>query len=197
MAMPTVYEAFPSREFTAGGDNPSVYLNWIVLDATDELAANASAQAVSPTIYDGLVFREMTGKETAPGVWECQARYGARKPPKENEYKFSFDTTGGKQKITQSIQTVQRYGPPGMPAADHKGAIGVTDHGVEGCEIVVPKFAWSETWNLPIAQYGWRYSQILKADHRAGQRLAFPRLSARPGPVSRRQGVGLEQGHLR
>ena len=39
----------------------------------------------------------------------------------------------------------------------------MTDHGVEGCEIVVPKFAWSETHQLPIATYGWAYSQKLKA----------------------------------
>jgi hypothetical protein len=158
----TVYEGFPSREFTFGGDNPQVVLNWIVLGTTSEVEANNAAAEQSPAVYDGLFFREVTGKETAPGVWECQARYGARKPGKELEYKFSFDTTGGKQKITQSLATIGRYGPPGKTAADHKGAIGVTDHGVEGCEIVVPKFSWSETWNMPIARYGWAYSQILK-----------------------------------
>jgi hypothetical protein len=72
----TVYEAFPSREFTAGGDNPSINLNWIVLGTTDELEATNAALAVSPVIYDGLFYRDMTGKETAPGVWECQARTG-------------------------------------------------------------------------------------------------------------------------
>jgi hypothetical protein len=158
----TVYEAFPSREFTAGGDNPSVVLNWIVLGTSDELAAKNAALALSPVIYDGLFYRDMTGKETAPSVWEIQAKYGARKPPKELDYKFAFDTTGGKLKITQSRETIHRYAPPGKQAADHKGAIGVTDHGVEGCEIVVPKFSWSETWQLPIAEYGWAYSQKLK-----------------------------------
>ncbi len=39
----------------------------------------------------------------------------------------------------------------------------MTDHGVEGCEIVVPKFSWSETWQLPIDTYNWAYSQTLKA----------------------------------
>ncbi len=102
-------------------------------------------------------------KELRRETWECQANYGSRKPPKENEYKFAFDTTGGRQKITQSLETVGKYAPAGKTAADHKGAIGVTDHGVAGCEIVVPKFTWSETWQLPIADYGWDYSQVLKA----------------------------------
>jgi hypothetical protein len=42
-----------------------------------------------------------------------------------------------------------------LPTGGNAGSasIGVTDHGVEGCEIIVPKFSWSETWQLPIADY--------------------------------------------
>ena len=159
----TVYEGEPSRDFTAGGDSPGIVLNWVVMGTRVQSEAAAAVAAETPAAVDGLLFRDIAGKEIAPGTWECQARYGARKPPQEMDYKFAFDTTGGKQKITQSLDTIGRYAPAGKTAADHKGAIGVTDHGVEGCEIVVPKFAWSETWQLPIATYGWEYSQKLKA----------------------------------
>jgi hypothetical protein len=158
-----IHEGFPSRESVSGGDSPSVVLNWIVLGTSDDLFVKAFVRAYTPAIYDGLVLQTVTAKETAPETWDCQAKYGARKPPKEYEYKFQFDTTGGRQKITQSLQTIHKYAPPNKTAADHKGAIGVTDHGVEGCEIVVPKFSWSETWQLPINDYGWDYSQTLKA----------------------------------
>ena len=70
----------------------------------------------------------------------------------------------------------------------------MTDHDVEGCEIVVPKFSWSETWQLPIADYGWAYSQTLKAITGRVNAASFPRLSGRPGPLPRRQGLGLQQG---
>jgi hypothetical protein len=159
-----VYEGIPSRETVSGGDNPSVSLNWIVLGTNSDLLAKALVRAATPGLYDGLVLQTISAKETAPEAWDCQARYGVKKPPKEYEYKFQFDTTGGKQKITQSKQNMHKYGRAGPnQAADHKGAIGVTDHGVDGCEIVVPKFSWSETWQLPFADYGWEYSQILKA----------------------------------
>ena len=158
-----IHEGFPSRESVSGGDSPSVVLNWVVLGSSNDLLVKAFVRAYTPAIYDGLVFQTVTIKETASETWDCQAKYGARKPPKEYDYKFQFDTTGGRQKITQSLETIHKYAPPAKTAADHKGAIGVTDHGVEGCEIVVPKFSWSETWQLPIADYGWDYSQTLKA----------------------------------
>ena len=163
MSEVTIYEGFPSRETVSGGDSPSVLMNWIVLGTSSNSEAVAAVRATTPAIFGALVLQNVTAKETAPETWECQAKYGARKPPKEGEYKFAFDTTGGHQKITQSLETVHKYAPSGKTAADHKGAIGVTDHGVEGCDIVVPKFSWTETWQLPIADYGWAYSQVLKA----------------------------------
>ena len=107
----TVYEGEPSREFTTGGDNPGIKLNWIVLGTRDENAAYAAVAGVTPVTCDGLYFRTIAGKEVAPEAWECQASYGARKPPAEGEYKFSFDTTGGKQKITQSLETIGKVRP--------------------------------------------------------------------------------------
>jgi hypothetical protein len=159
----TVYEGEPSRDFVSGGDSPQIVLNYIVLGTRDENAANAAVRNVAPLVCDGLIFRSISGKEVAPEAWECQAHYGARKPPAAGDYKFAFDTTGGKQKITQSLETLGNHAPAGKTAPSYGGAIGVTDHGVEGCEIVVPKFAWSETHQLPIATYGWAYSQKLKS----------------------------------
>lgn len=166
-----IYEGFPSREAISGGDNPTVAMNWIVLGTDSDSDVKSLVQRTTPAGYrdpqfagDKLLFlRDIAVKEVAYETWECQARYGARKPPKPNEYKVTFDTTGGRQKITQALEHIASYAPAGETAADHKGAIGVTDHGVEGCEIIVPQFSWTETWQLPIELYGWEYSQILKA----------------------------------
>lgn len=65
-----------------------------------------------------------------------------------NESVFSFDTGGGTHHITQSQQTVVN-----LPAtANHNGAIGVTNDSVEGVDIVVPAYRWSESYVLPPAQ---------------------------------------------
>jgi hypothetical protein len=191
-----IYEGFPSREAISGGDNPSVALNWIVLGTDNDSIVKSLVRATTPTGYLDpqfagaklLFLRDIAVKEVAPSTWECQARYGARKPPKENEYKFEFDTTGGRQKITQSLETIHKYAPAGKTAPDHKGAIGVTDHGVEGCEIVVPKFSWSETWQLPIETHNWAYSQTLKAI--TGRVNASPFRGFPAGQVLFRGGIG-------
>lgn len=161
-----IYEGDPSRE-SVYGDNGSVVLNWVVLGTRDDLAVKRLVKATTAPLYDGLHLQNITAKENAPEAWECQARYGVVKPVEANTYKFTFDTTGGTQRITQSLETVTRYSKgwsTGKPLpADHKGAIGVTDHGVDGCNIVVPKFAWTEIWQLPVDVYDWSYAQKLKA----------------------------------
>lgn len=162
-----IYEAFPSREFRSGSaENSSgdqIVLRWIVLGVTNELVVKALVSAYSGPVCDNLFQQIVSAKQIAPDTWEAEVQYGVLKRPEANEYKFTFDTTGGRQKITQSLETVHKYAPSGKTPADHKGAIGVTDHGVEGCEIVVPKYAWTETWQLPIDIYNWSYSQVLKS----------------------------------
>ena len=163
--MPFVIEQFGIR--TVSGDPMSAEIPYAVWGAPTTEIARGLAVAASPptyTVNDVPLFRKQaTVEEKGPESHAIIIAYGPLKPPEEQDMKFSFDTTGGRQKITQSLQTVHKYAPDGKTAADHKGAIGVTDHGVEGCEIVVPKFSWSETWQLPRASYGWAYSQTLKA----------------------------------
>lgn len=156
------YEA-PGRDGTKGGDNPADSVPWVVLGTSSETVAKAVLQASAPAIFGTLYMQDVSVKEIAFETWDGNVRYGPKKQNKEGEYKIAFDTTGGKQKITHSLETIHKYAPPGKTATDHKGAIGVTSHGVEGCEIVTPKFSWTETWTLPAADYGWAYSQVLKA----------------------------------
>jgi hypothetical protein len=160
-----VIEQFGIR--TSSGDPTSAEIPYAVWGAATSEIARAMAVGASPATYTvneiPLFRKQATVEETGPESHLVHVVYGPIKPPEASDYKFAFDTTGGRQKITQSLQTVHRYAPPGKTAGDHQGAIGVTDHGVEGCEIVVPKFSWTETWQLPIAEYGWGYSQVLKA----------------------------------
>jgi len=65
------------------------------------------------------------------------------KDPKESTY--TFDTGGGTQHITQSFKTKGSYPAPGFAAPDFRGAIGVTHEDVEGVDITVPVYNFSET----------------------------------------------------
>jgi len=80
----------------------------------------------------------------AENIWEGSVRYGKLEPPKTGDSSYQFDTGGGTQHITQSLATVGRYAPPGKTAPDFQGAIGVTHDNVEGVDITVPVYNFSE-----------------------------------------------------
>jgi hypothetical protein len=151
----TVEEKFESRQVTMG-TNPSAELRYTVRGTDDDVAARVALEGASPTVYDlyndglWLVPRDSaTVEPVGNDLWEGIVRYSLS--PQENESIFSFDTGGGTQHITQSLQTVASHAPPGKTAPDFKGAIGVTDDSVEGVDITVPVYTFSETHFLPDA----------------------------------------------
>jgi hypothetical protein len=132
-----------------------------ILDGTsDDLTAKAWLLGSTAAEYDGLVRSECTLEpivvDTAAGSgkWDCTVRYVPPEDaePEVGDSSFSFDTGGGTQHITQSISTVQKYAPAGKTAPDFKGAIGVTHDNVEGVDITVPVYNFSETHYLPDSQ---------------------------------------------
>jgi hypothetical protein len=99
--MPTIYEAFPSRD-TMMGERSSIDLNYIILGTRDDMVARVLLAASTPTAYSNLLRQTLQLKEVAPEVWECAVRYGSTKMPEAGDWKWEFDTTGATQKITQS-----------------------------------------------------------------------------------------------
>lgn len=149
----TIYEKFDSRVVTMGQD-PSAELRYSVRGTDDDYSARVAVQAGSPIAFDVyndgslVLWRESISVEPVGGeVWEGMVRYGTVPPTDEST--FSFDTGGGSQHVTQSIQNVNRYAPPGKTAPDCKGAIGVTPDSVEGVDVTVPTYQFSETHYLP------------------------------------------------
>lgn len=140
-----IIEKFNSREATVGIDSPSVDLQFMVLGTELDTEVRALVEATLPATYGNLVFQNYHIAHQGGGVWEVSARYGKFEPKQTGQSSFSFDTGGGTQKITQSLETIASYGddPP-----DFGGAIGVTDSGVEGVDITVPIFNFTETHYL-------------------------------------------------
>lgn len=150
----SVEEKFDSRRSSVGQPE-AAELRYVVRGTDDDLAARAALASEAPTTYDGLP-RRTVGIEPgeAPGVWEGEVRYGVESvdfggPPQTGESVFAFDTGGGAQHITQSKETLSTHAAPGVPAApDFGGAIGVTADSVEGVDIVVPVYHFTETHYL-------------------------------------------------
>lgn len=143
----TVREKSTSRESTTG-QSAQVDLQYVVEGTDDDLAAKASLLSLTPTLYDGLVRQSAHIEPVGPSLWDGLVRYGRaeNQPPETGESSFSFDTGGGSQHITQSRQTIAKY--PAGTAPDFKGAIGVTHDNVEGVDITIPVYQFSETHYL-------------------------------------------------
>ena len=154
----SMIEQIDSRVWTTG-ENASVTLKYILEGTSDDLTAKLLVTNSTATEYEGLVRQSIelepveVNTAAGSGKWNVTVKYGPRPAPAETgESSFQFDTGGGTMHVTQSISTSGRYAPAGKTAPDFKGAIGVTRDSVEGVDITVPVYTWSETHYLPDSQ---------------------------------------------
>ncbi len=154
----TLTEQIGSRSWTTG-ENGSVTLKYILEGTSDDLTAKALVASSTATEYQGLIRQsieidpETVDTAHGTGRWNVTVKYGPRPAPAETgDSSFSFDTGGGTMHVTQSIATVARYAPAGKTAPDFAGAIGVTLDNVEGVDVTIPVYTWSETHYLPDSQ---------------------------------------------
>lgn len=149
----TLTEKLDSRKWNTG-DNASVEMLYILTGTSDDVTAKNLISSSTPTSHNGLTRQsiqiepEWVDSTAGDGRWLATVRYGVKPPAEVGESSFAFDTSGGTQHVTQSIATVNRYAAPGKTAPDFGGAIGVTHDNVEGVDINVPVYAFSETHYL-------------------------------------------------
>ena len=112
----------------------------VSVDMVDQDTYNAS---VDYGPYDYL------GKE------ETQTSGGA-----SSEWTFEVKVATAKQ--VQSIQTMNRYAPPGKTAADHKGAMNVTKQGVQGLDVPKPQASFTQTYYVDPSAFTSAYKADLE-----------------------------------
>ena len=123
--------------------------SYILTGYASASAARTALLAAAPTTFNGLSLRptevSVEEQETVDGSgnrdYIGRAGYGTpggtRTPSPDldtGNTRISISTAGGSVKITQSLDTVASYPNPG--AADHDGAIGVTEQGPQGTTIL-------------------------------------------------------------
>lgn len=111
-----------------------------------ESEAMASLDFEAPDSYEGMPRQSLNVKplhlhDANDSIWIGTISYGWNAPETTSTSIFQFDTGGGSQHITQSKANIANY-PEGAP--DHKGAIGVTGTGVEGVDIGLPVYNFTE-----------------------------------------------------
>lgn len=145
--MPITVEERNTSRTSSSGEPAGAELRFIVRGTDDDLAARAALESSAPAVYDGLPRKAVRVEPAGPMLWDGEAQYAPAtfEQPEVGESSFSFDTGGGTQRITQSLATVASFAAPGLTAPDFKGAIGVTADSVEGVDIAVPVYHFTET----------------------------------------------------
>ncbi len=169
--MPTTvtekYLSRPARDSGQGAgtdERRSIELHYMVRGTNDELAAMQAVRTTAPATHNDLERDEISLEPVASNHWEATVQYvSPDKELEEGESSFSFDTGGGSQHITQSLSTISKYAPAGKTAPDFKGAIGATADSVEGVDITVPVYNFSETHIIADADVDNTYKGVLAA----------------------------------
>ena len=160
-------EKTDSRQIT---DTQSAELTYTITGTADEATAIASLKATAPTVLHNMKRQPVTVEPvhvdtTNPDkcIWTGTVNYAPfeyQEPPETGDSSFAFDTGGGTQHITQSLGTVGSYAASGT-APNFRGAVGVTHDNVEGVDITVPVYNFSETHYLSAAQVTTAYKGTL------------------------------------
>jgi len=167
----------PESPRVTRGDDASVELLCRVRGTSGFLAAGDALRAWAPDTYEDpdtgedLLLKNFTVEaafidETNADacLWDGTVKYvkEEKKTPESGESSFSFDTGGGSQHVTQSLDTIAERGPgEAFTIPNFCGAIGVTRDNVEGVDITTPVMYFQETHQLPAAYVTETYKNIL------------------------------------
>jgi len=150
--MATLTENIESREWSFG-PKKTVTMHYTLVGTADDVAMRTELETVLASTYDGLKRDEIRMEPVVvdtvadTGTYTVEVRYVEFPPltwPSTGESSFSFDTGGGTQHITQSRSTISKTAASGT-APDFMGAINVSKDSVNGVDITVPVYNFSET----------------------------------------------------
>ena len=163
----TVSEAYDSGR-GQDGDGAYTMLTYHIMGTASTLEARTALAAEAPTTFGSLIRQSyevdpISVDSGSPDTsrWLGTVRYGYRqRAPETGDSVFSFDTGGGTQHITQSIATT-KYGLDGEVAPGGTGTIGDDGENVEGVDITIPVYNFTETYYLATAYVTAAYKKNL------------------------------------
>lgn len=141
----TIREAFRSRSASASTDESRTEIIWLVFGSNDESAMIDYIIAETGAGLGGhsglILSREAIAiEQLADEHWLARVDYSSKKRD-VGDSTYTFDTTGGSTHITQSRQTLRAT----AGAPDYDGAINAAEDRVDGVDITIPAFKYSET----------------------------------------------------
>lgn len=166
-----IFETFGSQAGKdATGKNSGRTRTYQVSGTNDDATIMATVLGTAPPeSFGGLVLDDISKQQLGPGLWQCTANY--IDPEKQEEKKkiptgevvASFDTTGGTQHVTVSLETTGSAARSGsLTPPDFQKAIEVTESGVNGTDIVVPQLHFELQYKFPNASITDAYIRKLR-----------------------------------
>ena len=138
-----ILELFDSGRASDGASSNDE-IRYMVTGTDDETEVLAAVKGTAPTTLYGLKRVNVDVVPLGAGAWECTVAYEGL--PNNSEY--TFETGGGSVHITQSLANVARYAAAGQTAPDFGGAIGVNGDSIDGTDITVPVYNFTERHQL-------------------------------------------------
>lgn len=145
---------------TAGHGKDAITLQWTLWGSNDEQEVLAALLASSSLTYYGLIRRTRTVEPLGGGKWRGTVNYSRPESQTEltTESLLEVDTTGGTQHITHSLGgTTYDVVNGGAGVEVDGGPINVQGESVQGVDIYVPGFEFSERHILAAATHGLSY----------------------------------------
>ncbi len=136
-----VHKDFEAEGF-AGRDLAELPVKYWVKGPSDYFEARAELIAQADRVYDGLIAAKYHVLRVGPTTWEGMVIY---EPAPQDEWEFNFEIATEQVLFTQALQNVGNFAPAGQTAPDFKGSIGVTRDGIQGTQVPISTYAWSET----------------------------------------------------
>jgi len=151
--MPVVVTQTWNGAQVEGADNGSISSDYFITGTSDEFVAYAALNAATAAAFGGFVKDGVTiDRRLDATSWAGSVSWGPFETKAVGDSSFSFDTGGGSAHVATSLATVSATKAAGMPAAPNfRGAIGVTDDGVEGVDITAPAYNFQETHFFDVA----------------------------------------------
>lgn len=135
---------------------------YLIEGATSDIDAKDALIAAAPTTYDGLPVKDYEVEPTEnANFWYGSVSYGLSLgggvSGEAENYVEEFDISGQNLTVMQSLETVEEEGE----AIDFGGAVGVTQGGVNGVDIIVPAYTFGVTRGWPAEKIDDSYRQML------------------------------------
>lgn len=188
MPIPEIIELFDSGAGSLTRTEDGLFereatLRWLLKDIDSNAEAEQKVRQQAPDVWQGHYRQRLDVQPLGNKWWIGSATYvnpavsgdgddASGDPQELFSASVAFDTTGGTERITQAYvdpleifnpaaNGERKFGKANEVVPSFQGAINVSGDQVNGIDVVVPVFNFTETWTVPVQYLTDRYVETL------------------------------------